>query len=70
MSAAALGTAAAALTLLLHLPPPGAATPPTPAGAATLSAVVGDGQPAALWVGLGAQADPALALIALQGGEQ
>jgi hypothetical protein len=68
VSAAALGTAAAALTLLLYVPPRGAAT--APAGTATLSAMVGDGQPAALWAGLGAKADPALALIALQGGER
>lgn len=68
MSAAALGTAAAGLVLLLHVPPRSAATAPT--GTATLSAVVGDGQPAALWAGLGAKADPALALIALAGGGQ
>jgi len=70
VSAAALGTAAAALALLLHLPPPPRGTAKPPAGTATLSVVVGDGQPAALWVGLGAQADPALALIALQRGER
>lgn len=65
VSAAALGAAAAALALVLAPP---RRTPVAPAGGATLSAVVGDGQPAALWAGLGAKADPALALIALQGG--
>jgi hypothetical protein len=64
-SAAALGAAGAGLALLLATP--GGGTPPT-TGAATLGAVVGDGQPAALWVGFGARADPARALIALQAG--
>ena len=68
VSAAALGMAAAGLVLLLRTAPSGSVA--LPAGTATLSVVAGDGQPAAIWAAAGVKADPALALIALQGGER
>lgn len=63
--AGAAAATAAGLTLVLYLT---ASPAPRPAaGAPTISAVVSGGEPAALWAALGAQADPALALIALNG---
>lgn len=68
VSAAALGAAAAGLALLPRVPPRRTVT--TAAGTATLSVVVGNGEPAALWAGVGAEADPALALIVWHGGQR
>ena len=68
VSAAALGMAAAGLALLLRAAPGGNGA--MPAGTATLSAVVGDGQPAARWAAMGAKAAPARARLAERGGER
>jgi hypothetical protein len=66
LSAAAL--AAAALLLALRLLPvtPATSTPT----AFALTAVAGAGEPAALWQAMGAEAEPTLARIVLQGGSQ
>lgn len=63
LSAAALA-AAVLVALLRVLPVPTAAA--GTADAFTLTAVAGDGTAAAVWQGLGAQADPTLAQIVLQ----
>lgn len=64
-----LGVAAAAAVILVMLVGEliGGA-PAAPEGSPTLAAVAGDGEPAALWIGLGAEADPVLATIALEEG--
>lgn len=68
LSAAALATAVLVAGLRLL---PGAATgTATTTSAFTLTAVAGGGEAAALWQGMGATADPALAQIVLQGGSQ
>jgi len=44
---------------------------PTPSGRTiVLSTIVGEGQPAAIWKGAGVEADPTLALLALESGTQ
>jgi hypothetical protein len=65
---AAAVAALAGVMLLPRLAP----TPRTRsnAGVATISAIAGHGAPAALWAGLGSEADPALALITLSGDER
>lgn len=60
--AAALAAAAAALLLLLDPRNPPASSP----GWSSLSVVAAAGEPVALWDALGIEADPVLALIALQ----
>jgi hypothetical protein len=62
--AAALAAAAAALLLLV----PGEPVQEAAAGALPLSVVATEGDPAALLAGLGVEADPVLAWIALEGG--
>ncbi|MFQ6046830.1 MAG: hypothetical protein ACE5PT_10830 [Gemmatimonadales bacterium] len=59
------GAAAVILALLVSTVTGGA--PAAPEGSPTLAAVAGDGEPAALWIGLGGDADPVLAAIALEG---
>lgn len=65
----AAGLAAAAALLLVLLGPS-----PSPAGdpsaSSTLAAVASGGDPAALWRAAGAEADPVLALIALEEGTE
>jgi hypothetical protein len=61
--AALLAAAAAALLLVLDPPHAPAATD---SGALPLSVIAADGEPAAMWAGLGIEADPVLALIALR----
>lgn len=63
--AGALAAAAAAVTALALLAPDaGDATGPEPA----LAAVVSQGDPAAVWSAAAGEADPALALIVVEGG--
>ncbi len=61
--AAALAAASAALLLLVGRP---AVSPEPPPGSIPLGLVAADGDPVALWSALGVQADPVLALIAIQ----
>jgi hypothetical protein len=63
--AAGLATAGASITVLILgtlLDRPVDTSPE----ALVLSAVIGEGTPAALWLGLGGDADPVLAVIALE----
>ncbi len=62
---AAAVAAAAALILGLRLAPERLEAPPR--GTLALSAVVSEGEPAALWIAVGSEADPVLALLALEG---
>lgn len=61
--AAALAAAAAALLFLTEHP---GAVPESPQGSLALILVAADGDPVTLWGALGIQADPVLALIAIQ----
>lgn len=68
VGAAAL--AAAALTLVVRvLPAPSSSAAPA-TGTLSLTAMAGEGTAAALWQGLGSEADPTLAQIVLQGTSQ
>lgn len=62
--------AAVVAVLGLRLVPGPAAEPSTEPGAFTLTAVAGGGEAAALWQGLGVEADPVLAHLVLQGGSR
>jgi hypothetical protein len=65
---ASAALAAAAAGLVLGVQPVARPAPGASVGIATLSALAGNGDPAALWAGLGAHVDPALALLASNGG--
>lgn len=61
-AAVAAVTAAAALVFLVP-----AGREPLPSGTLALNVVATEGSPAGLWAGLGGEAEPVLALIALEG---
>lgn len=68
---AAAGALAVAASAVLALALGGGRTPPAPnPGSVVLSAVVSEGEPAALWTAEGVEADPTLALLALEAGTQ